>query len=59
MKVPYMAVIGEREAESGTVAVRKRGGGPKAGREGSIGFPGAASKRDRVAHAGVAPRTDR
>ncbi len=28
-KVPYMAVIGEREAEVGTVAVRKRGGGKK------------------------------
>ena len=28
-KVPYMAVIGEREAESGTVAVRKRGAGKK------------------------------
>ncbi len=28
-KVPYMAVIGEREAESGTVAVRKRGVGKK------------------------------
>ena len=28
-KVPYMAVIGEREAESETVAVRKRGAGKK------------------------------
>ncbi len=28
-KVPYMAVIGEREAEAGTVAVRKRGVGKK------------------------------
>ena len=28
-KVPYMAVVGEREAESGTVAVRKRGAGKK------------------------------
>ena len=28
-KVPYMAVIGEREAEAGTVAVRKRGDGKK------------------------------
>jgi threonyl-tRNA synthetase len=28
-KIPYMAVIGEREAESGTVAVRKRGAGRK------------------------------
>ncbi len=28
-KVPYMAVIGEREAEAGTVAVRKRGAGKK------------------------------
>ena len=28
-KVPYMAVIGEREAEAGTVAVRKRGTGKK------------------------------
>jgi threonyl-tRNA synthetase len=27
--VPYMAVIGEREAEAGTVAVRKRGAGKK------------------------------
>ncbi|MEK9506898.1 threonine--tRNA ligase [Gemmatimonadota bacterium Y43] len=29
MKVPYMAVVGEREAEAGTVAVRRRGGGRK------------------------------
>jgi threonyl-tRNA synthetase len=29
MKVPYMAVIGEREAEAATVAVRKRGAGRK------------------------------
>ncbi|RMH11928.1 MAG: threonine--tRNA ligase [Gemmatimonadetes bacterium] len=28
-KVPYMAVIGEREAEAGTVAVRRRGAGRK------------------------------
>jgi len=28
-KVPYMAVVGEREAEAGTVAVRKRGKGKK------------------------------
>lgn len=29
MKVPYMAVVGEREVEAGTVAVRKRGAGKK------------------------------
>jgi threonyl-tRNA synthetase len=29
MKVPYMAVIGEREAAADTVAVRSRGGGKK------------------------------
>lgn len=29
MKVPYMAVVGEREAQAGTVAVRRRGGGRK------------------------------
>jgi len=29
MKVPYMAVVGEREAEDGTVAVRRRGAGKK------------------------------
>ncbi len=29
LKVPYMAVIGEREAEAGTVAVRRRGAGRK------------------------------
>ena len=29
MKVPYMAVIGEREAEADTVAVRQRGAGRK------------------------------
>ena len=28
-RVPYMAVSGEREAEAGTVAVRKRGAGKK------------------------------
>ncbi|MBW3554446.1 MAG: threonine--tRNA ligase [Gemmatimonadetes bacterium] len=28
-KVPYMAVLGERETEAGTVAVRKRGAGRK------------------------------
>jgi threonyl-tRNA synthetase len=29
MKVPYMGVVGEREAADGTVAVRKRGAGKK------------------------------
>jgi len=29
MKVPYMAIVGEREAADGTVAVRKRGAGKK------------------------------
>ncbi|MCC6318576.1 MAG: threonine--tRNA ligase [Gemmatimonadaceae bacterium] len=29
MKVPYMAVVGKREAESGTIAVRERGQGRK------------------------------
>ncbi|HUE76827.1 MAG TPA: threonine--tRNA ligase [Longimicrobiales bacterium] len=29
MKVPYMAVVGEREAEAGSVAVRRRGAGKK------------------------------
>jgi threonyl-tRNA synthetase len=29
LKVPYMAVVGEREAEAGTAAVRRRGGGRK------------------------------
>ena len=29
MKVPYMAVIGKREAEAGTLAVRTRGAGKK------------------------------
>ena len=29
MKVPYMAVIGKREAEQGTVAIRMRGAGKK------------------------------
>jgi len=29
MKVPYMAVIGKREAEAGTIAVRVRGEGKK------------------------------
>jgi threonyl-tRNA synthetase len=29
MKVPYMAVIGRREAEAGTLAVRTRGAGKK------------------------------
>ena len=29
LKVPYMAVVGEREAADGTVAVRKRGKGKK------------------------------
>ena len=29
MKVPYMAVVGKREAEAGTVAVRERGQGRK------------------------------
>jgi len=28
-KIPYLAVVGEREAESGTVAVRRRGAGTK------------------------------
>jgi threonyl-tRNA synthetase len=29
LKVPYMAIVGEREASDGTVAVRKRGAGKK------------------------------
>ncbi len=29
MKIPYMGVIGEREAQDGTVAVRRRGAGKK------------------------------
>ena len=29
MKIPYMGIVGEREAEAGTVAVRKRGTGKK------------------------------
>jgi threonyl-tRNA synthetase len=29
MKVPYMGVVGEREAADGSVAVRKRGAGKK------------------------------
>jgi len=29
MKVPYMGIVGEREAEAGTVAVRRRGAGKK------------------------------
>jgi threonyl-tRNA synthetase len=29
MKVPYMAVVGKREAEAGTIAVRERGQGRK------------------------------
>src|SRR5207245_3923445 len=28
-KVPYMAVVGQREADAGSVAVRSRGGGKK------------------------------
>ena len=28
-KIPYMAVVGEKEAAAGTVAVRKRGAGKK------------------------------
>ena len=29
MKVPYLAVVGQREADAGTVAVRTRGAGTK------------------------------
>ncbi|MCG6989582.1 MAG: threonine--tRNA ligase, partial [Gemmatimonadetes bacterium] len=29
LKIPYMGVVGEREAGDGTVAVRKRGAGKK------------------------------
>jgi threonyl-tRNA synthetase len=29
MKVPYMAIVGKREAESGSVALRARGAGKK------------------------------
>jgi threonyl-tRNA synthetase len=29
LKVPYMAIVGEREAADGTVAVRRRGAGKK------------------------------
>ena len=55
-KVPYMAVIGEREAEAGTVAVRKRGAGKKAGGRRSGRVPRAGEGRDREAGAGVIAR---
>jgi threonyl-tRNA synthetase len=29
LKIPYMGVVGEREAADGTVAVRRRGAGKK------------------------------
>jgi threonyl-tRNA synthetase len=28
-KIPYMAIVGQREADAGTVAVRTRGAGKK------------------------------
>ena len=45
-KVPYMAVVGEREAEAGTVAVRRRGGGRKQDIMDREAF--AALVRDRI-----------
>jgi threonyl-tRNA synthetase len=38
MKVPYIAVLGAREAESGTVSVRRRGGGGEAVAEPQAAF---------------------
>ena len=36
-KVPYMLVVGEREASEGTVSVRRRGAGEAHGPEGRVG----------------------
>ncbi len=47
LKIPYMAVIGEREASDGTVAVRRRGAGKKQEVMSREAF--VALVRDRVA----------
>ena len=47
MKVPYLAVVGGREAESGTVAVRTRGTGTKQNVISQDAF--IASLKDRIA----------
>ena len=38
MKVPYVAVVGGREAEAGTVSIRRRGGGGRAESEDQAAF---------------------
>ena len=48
-KVPYMLVVGDREAETGTVSVRERSGGDR-GSSAIDAFVAAA--RDEVAHKG-------
>ena len=52
-KIPYMLVVGEREAQAGTVAVRERGAGDT-GRRGGRGVRRAAARRDRGARRGRA-----
>ena len=41
-KIPYMAVVGQREADAGTVAVRVRGAGNKQGDRAGRGVPRAS-----------------
>ena len=56
MKVPYMAVVGKREAEGGTIALRIRGAGKKQDIVDDRCVHRSRARRDRVARAGAQHR---
>ena len=53
-KIPYMLVVGDREAAEGTVSVRERSGGDR-GSSSIDAFVAAA--REEIAHKGKTPVT--
>ena len=55
-KIPYMCVIGEREASQGTVAVRKRGTGKKQDILDRVAFREQVREEIRTRALGYAPR---
>ncbi|MFQ5535904.1 MAG: threonine--tRNA ligase [Gemmatimonadota bacterium] len=61
LKIPYMAVVGEREARDGTAAVRRRGAGKKQevmDREAFVAHVVKEIDEKRLSDSGDAPGTD-
>ena len=52
-KVPYMAIVGQREAESDSLALRVRGSGEETGSDGGGGVPGPGHRGDSDTGAGA------